>query len=149
LRSLGQPDTLDRRRGAGEILGDELAAQSHGIEYLRAAIRLVGGDAHFRHHLQYALVDRLDVAVMCLVDVEFVIDLRQHVGNAVEREIRIDRLGAVTGKQAEIVHAAGLAGLDDDADVGAQPLANQVVVHRAGGQQRRDRDEVGIDRAIG
>ena len=39
-----------------------------------------------------------------------------------------------------MVHLARLAGLDHEAGLGAQPLADQVMVHRRGRQQRRDRD---------
>ena len=42
----------------------------------------------------------------------------------------------------EVVHLAGLAGLDDEADLGAGLLADQVVVHRRGGEQHRDRRQV-------
>ena len=47
-----------------------------------------------------------------------------------------------------MVHLARFAGLDDDAGAHAQALADQVVVHRRGGQQRRDRDAVLADLAV-
>ena len=63
LGDLLQPDAFDAGGGAGEILGDEIGAQADGVENLRAAIGLIGGDAHLGHHLEDALVDRLDVAL--------------------------------------------------------------------------------------
>ncbi len=48
-RSPCQPDALDRRGGAGEVLVDEAAMQADGVEDLRAAIGLVGRDAHLGH----------------------------------------------------------------------------------------------------
>ena len=42
-----------------------------------------------------------------------------------------------------------LAGLDDQADVGAQACADQVVMHRRGGQQCRDRERSGDRTAVG
>ena len=43
-----QPDAVDARGGAGEILLDQLLAQADGFEDLRAAVALHRGDAHLR-----------------------------------------------------------------------------------------------------
>ena len=117
---LGQARALDRGRGAEEELVDERARQADGVEDLRAAIGLVGRDAHLRHDLEQALVDRLDEAL----DRPRAADrLGQVLGIAVERlegEIGIDRLGAVAGEAGEVMDLARLAGFDDEADRGAQ-----------------------------
>ena len=47
------------------------------------------------------------------------------------------------------MHLARLAGLDDQAGLRAQALADQVVVHRRGRQQRRDRHALGRHGAVG
>ena len=149
-RDLFEADAFDQRRGAGEILLHEVRLQPDRVEYLRAAIGLVGRDAHLGHHLEDALADRLDVAVDDLVGV----DLRRqlaapvHVGERVEGEIGVDRLGAVTGEAAEMVHLARLAGFHHEADRRAQALADQMVVHGRGGEQRRYRDAVRPDLAV-
>ena len=65
-----QPDAFDARRGAGEVLLDQLLVEPDGFEDLRAAIALQRGDAHLREGLQQALVDGLDVSswpCACLV----------------------------------------------------------------------------------
>ncbi len=49
---------------------DEIRLQPDRVEDLRAAIGLVGRDAHLRHHLEQALADRLDVALDDFVVVE-------------------------------------------------------------------------------
>ena len=54
-------------------------------------------------------------------------------------QVRVDRGRAVADQQRDVVHLAGVAGLDDQPDPGAGALAHQVVVHGAGEQQRRDR----------
>ena len=51
LGDLEQADALDVARGAGEVLVDERRLQPDRLEDLRAAVRLVRGDAHLRHHL--------------------------------------------------------------------------------------------------
>ena len=113
---------FDRRRGAGEVLLDKVALQPDRVEDLRAAIGLVGRDAHLGDHLQDALAERLQVVLLHLLGRQrqavFGADLLQ----GGEGEIRVDRLGAVAGQHAEMVHFARLAGLDDDAGIGALPL---------------------------
>ena len=58
---------LDGGGGAGEVLLDEARMQADRVEDLRAAVGLVGRDAHLGHDLQQALADRLDVVLLHLV----------------------------------------------------------------------------------
>ena len=58
------------------------------VEDLRAAIRLVGRDAHLGHHLEDALVDRLDVALDDLLVVELLRHLVLHGDRASRRRDR-------------------------------------------------------------
>ncbi len=67
LGDFAQAGAFDRRRRAGEIFFDEGRNQSHRVEDLRAAIGLVGRDAHLGHDLQDALAERLDVILLHLV----------------------------------------------------------------------------------
>ena len=72
-----------------------------------------------------------------------------HGFDGLEGEIGIDRLRAVAGKAGEVMDLARLAALDHEADRGAKPLADQVVVHGGGGEERRDRNAVRADHAVG
>ena len=135
--------------GAGKVFCDEIRLQSDGVEDLRAAIGLVGRDAHLGHHLQEALADRLDVALDDLVVVERARQLLLHRDDGLERQIRVDRLRAVAGQAREVMHLARLAGLDDDAYRGAQAGADQMMMHGGAGEQRRDRNPVGAGHAVG
>ncbi len=123
--------------------------QADGVEDLGAAIGLVGRDAHLRHHLEQSLVDRLDVALDDFLVVELLRQLALHGDQRLEGEIGIDRLGAVAGEAGEMVHLARLAGFDDQPDRGAQALADQMMMHRRAGEQRRDRNAVGAGAAVG
>src|SRR6185312_13195311 len=67
LGDLLQADALDGGRRTGEVGVDEVRAEADGVEDLRAAIRLIGRDAHLGRHLEDALADRLDVAMDELV----------------------------------------------------------------------------------
>ena len=145
----GKTDALDAGVRAGEIFVDEVLAQADGVENLRAAIRLIGRDAHLGHHLEQALVDRLDVALDDLLLVELLRQLVLHADQRLEGEIGIDRFRAVAGEAREMMHLARLAGFHHHADRGAQSVADQVVVHRRGRQQHRDRNAVGAGLAVG
>src|SRR5262245_42645047 len=89
-RDLIEPDTFDLARGAGEIAPDEFAREADRVEDLGAAIGLIGRDAHLGHHLQYALVDRLDVALEGLIGRDLLVERGDHVLERLESEIGID-----------------------------------------------------------
>ncbi len=59
-----------------------------------------------------------------------------------ERQVGVDRVGAVADETAVVVHLSRLAGFDDDSDPGALLGGNQMMVHGAGRQQRAHRDAV-------
>ena len=148
LGDLSEADALDGRRRSGEIAVDELARQADGIEDLGAAIGLVGRDPHLGDDLEEALVDRLDVALDDFLVGKLLVELVLHGEQRLEGEIRVDRLGAVAGEQAEMMHLAGVAGLDDQADGRAETDADQMMVDAGGGEQRRDRNALTPDHAV-
>src|SRR5665648_1672 len=117
-RDLVETNALDLGVRAGEILGDEAGPQSHGIEDLRAAIRLVGGDAHLGHDLEDALVGRLHVALDGFLGRQLLVEIRHHGFDALEREIGVDGLRTVTRERAELIDLASFTGLDHEADRG-------------------------------
>ena len=144
-----QADAFDTALSAVEVLVQERRRQADGVKDLGAAIGLIGGDAHLGHHLEDGLVHALDEALLNLMGRQLLGQGRAHGFQRFEGEVGIDRLGAVAGQAAHVMDLAGLAGLDDQADLGAQSLADQVVVHGRHGQQRRHRNAVGADLAVG
>ena len=66
-----------------------------------------------------------------------------------EHHVRVDRRGAVADQRRELVHVARLARLDHEARLQPRALAHEVVVHGRDGEQRRDRDAVGAEVAVG
>ena len=147
-RDLLEAGALDRARRAGEALLDKVGGKPHRIEDLRAAIGLVGRDAHLGHHLQDALADCLQVVLLHLVGL-----FRQPVPDTdllqrLEGEVGIDRLRAIARQHAEMVHLARLAGLHHQTRAGAQAAADQMMMHRGGRQQRRHRNARGRHRTI-
>ncbi len=148
LGNLEQADTFHVARRAREILVDERLLQPNRLENLRSAIGLIRGDAHLRHHLGQPLADRLDVTLLRFAGV----DLRNGTGDFRERfqrQVRMDRLGAVPGKQREMMDLARGAGFHDQARGSAQAHLYQMLVHRRGGEQRRNGQRILGDAAIG
>ena len=138
----GEADAFDARCRAGEIGADKIRPQADGIENLRAAIGLIGRDAHLGHHLQQALVDRLDVALDDFLVVELLRQIALHRDQRFKREIGVDRFRAVAGETGEVMNFARLAGFDDKPDRRAQALADQMMMHRRAAEQRRRRNAV-------
>ncbi|EWC59048.1 hypothetical protein UO65_5657 [Actinokineospora spheciospongiae] len=145
-----EADAAQPRGGAGEAGRDDLRAQAERLEDLRAVVGGHGGHAHLRHGLAHALAQRLDqvagrgvrVGALDQAPVRQVLD-RGH------RQVRVDRGRAVADQQRHVVHLAGVAGLHHQADLAAGLLPDQVLVHRADEQQRRDRRLVLLHAAVG
>ena len=117
--------------------------EAERLEDLRAGVGGDGRDAHLAHHLEHALAGGLDVLLHRLAAV----DAGQRAGvdevlDRLERQVGVDGRGAVADEQRDVVDLAGVAGLDDETDAGAGLLADEVVVHGGGQQQRRDRRHV-------
>ncbi len=107
---LEQADTADIARSAAEILLDELLRKPHRLEDLGTAVRHIGADAHFGHHLVQSLADRLDVVGNRLVGIGPV-QVRQRL----KCEVRMHRLRPVAGEQCEVMYFARRACFDDQA----------------------------------
>ena len=150
--AVSQPDLLGQLREtytaeaadrAGEALTDDGVAQADGLEDLRPHVRLHRGNAHLGHDLEHTLVAGLDVVVVSqfpvVVGRESAQPLVDHLVDGLECQIRVDGRGPVGLKQADVVYLAGVAGLDHQPHPGAGLLPDEMVVHRRGGQQRRDR----------
>ncbi len=157
-------DAAEQRGGAGEVLVDELLAESDRLEGLGAGVGADDGDAHLRHDLQHTLAERLDQVLLGLLGRQALDHAAEHETlGGLHREIRVDRARAVADEEGDVVHLAHVTGLDDDADLHARLLTNQVVVHGREHQQRRDRSQVarrvavaehqelrpGLDRLVG
>jgi hypothetical protein len=88
----------------------ECPIEADRFEDLGATVALQRGDAHLGHHLQDALVQRMDVVDHRLVmgDADE-LPLPDHVGERFERQVRIDDAGAVAEEQCAVVHLARVA----------------------------------------
>ena len=144
-------DALDARRGAGEVLVDERALETDRLEDLRARVGRDGGDAHLRHHLEDALARGLHVVLHRLALGEPATARPRGRRSRIVSNARYGLIaaGAVTEQQREVVHLARLARLDHETHPRARLLAHEVVVHRGGHEQRRDRRALGVGVAVG
>ena len=125
--NLGDADTFNVARRAGEVLLDESGIQTHCLEDLCTTIRLVGGDAHFRHHLVQPLADSLDVVFDCLS--RFQIDARRDVLQRIHCQPGMNRFRSVSCQQRKVMNFARRPGTDDQAGAGTQALSDQVMMY--------------------
>ena len=63
----GKANALNGRRGASEVFFDKRRGKANRIEYLRAAIGLIGRDAHLGHHFEDAFAHGLDEILLNLI----------------------------------------------------------------------------------
>jgi hypothetical protein len=142
---LGEPDTGDSCRRAGQAEIDDVPGEADRLEKLSAAIRRHVGDAHLGQDLQHAVLDRLAEAQLCLrrrwvISAELVFGGER--GNRLEREPRTDRVGSIPEQAGEVVRLAGLLADDDDGRPRPCPVGDEPVVDRADCEHGRDRDSV-------
>ncbi len=125
---------------------DDLGCQADHLEDLCAAVAGDVRDAHLRHDLQDAILDRVPEPLLGLRGRGAVTaDLvgRGQLREGLEGERGADRLGAVAEQASEVVHLPSLVGLDDDRRLGAKAGGDEAVVDEPGGEKRRHRDPAG------
>ena len=135
LEDLGALVALQRRdahlgHDLEHALGDAGAVLVHQIV-------VGGGDGVVGFAVGDGFDRRVVVALARLVALDaFLAGVEQPVAaglpQRLERQVRVDRVGAVADEQAVVMHLAGFASFDDDADAGALLLAA-----RGGGARRR------------
>ena len=128
-------------RGHGrEILGDKRARQSKGFKIISAAIGGDNRDPHLRHDLQQPVLDGLAIIrhhfKQCLVGQQSPI---MPFGNGFFGHIGIDRCCTTADQHAEMMHIKTFARCHIDRRKGTQLLAHKMRMHRAGGQNHRNR----------
>ena len=121
-----------------------------GLESLSAGVRADDRDAHLRHDLEHALAERLDEVLDGLLGRDAGDHARaDEVLGGLHRQVRVDRGCPVADQQRDVVHLAHVARLDDEPDLHAVLVADEVVVHGREHEQRRDRREVLVRVAVG
>ncbi len=142
--NLIEADAAEPGCGPGKAFADHLGAEPDRLEYLRSCVGGDGGHAHLGHDLQQALAERLDQVRRRLAAGDRSEQTRaRHVLDRLNRQVRADRRGAVADQQGDMMCLPDVSGLDHQAHPGTGPVPDQMVVHRAGQQQRRDRRPVG------
>ena len=110
---------------------------------------MIGGNAHFRHDFEQALIDSFDVAFDGVLGADFFVEFLLEIFDHFKSEPRIDGLGAISGEAGEVVGFARLAGFDDEADRSAQAFLDQEVMDGGGREQRRDSDALMVHQPVG
>ena len=144
-----ESDASDAGGGAGEVFVDDVLVQADGFEQLCATVAHDGGDAHLRHDLEHAGRQRVGQVLHRGFGIDVEIALAGQVFDGFERQIRVDGRRAIGDQQSDMVDFTHIAGLDDHGDLGARVSAQQMVLHRGGEQQRRNRSPRVVGVAIG
>ncbi len=150
LGELVKTHARQARGGAREADLDHLGTQADGLEDLRAGVGGDGGHPHLGHDLQQPLAEGLEQ-----------VRLRLPLGHLaqgaapgqvtcrLDGQVGGDGRGAVPDEQRQVMALAHVPRLDDQPGHGPRLLPDQVMVHRPGQQQRRDRHQrVGRAHAI-
>ena len=147
------------RHRAAEAEVDELPADPDGLEDLRRVVGREQRDADLAHDLEQTRVHRLAVVVQRVADADArdlaLLHERLGLGRVVPRPHRLQRRVGVHRRRPEaeeareVVRAPALRRLRDERRAEPQLLAEQVVVHRPHGQQRRNVRLLRRDAALG
>ena len=143
-------DAADSRGRPGKVAIHERFLETDGFENLRAAIALQSGDAHLGHHLEHALVERLDVILHGLLGRDTdEHPLPDHIVQCLEGQIGIDGAGAVTDQQCKMMHFARVTAFNQESAEIARAFAYEMVMDARGRQETGNGRVCSIDAAIG
>ncbi len=151
LRDVAEAEALDLGGRAGEGVIDDLGIEPDGMESLRTAVARERGDAHLGHDLEQAffhggpIILRGGGRLGDLEGVDLQLAAREQILDGGEGGVRIDRGGAVGEQAGQLVDFAALGRFTDEARLGAALHADEVMMHRADGQQHGHRSVRGID----
>ena len=146
----GETDPVDGRCRVRQARLGHLAGDPDGLEDLRAAVAVDGRDAHLRHDLEDAVLDRRLVARLRRRGGQLAEPVVVgHRRDRLERQARTDRVGAVAEQARHRVGVAGVARVDDDRARLPEPLVDEAPVERAEREQRRDRRPLLAQQAVG
>ncbi len=148
---LADADAADPGGRPGEVALDQLGPEADSLEDLRAAVRRDRRDAHLRHRLEQALRDALRRAVprLCGRHLRGEPAELDELAERLEHEIGIHGRSAVPDEDGDAMHAAGLAGLDDDSRLQARACADEMVVHGPSRKQGGNRHTTGAGTSVG
>ena len=140
LRHFEQTQTADIGRCAFEVFIHQFLLQADCLENLRAGIRHIGGNTHFRHDFLQAFAHRFD-EIFNRFGRFFVFNqtFLHHIGQGRERQIRMYRFRAKAAEQGKMMHFARAGRFYHQAGRSAQTLLHQVLVNRRGREQGRNR----------
>ena len=139
MRDAGQADAGNARGHAGEEFAYKRAREADGLEIIAAAIGGDDGDAELAHDFEQALVHRFFVAADAFLQGELAEQAASvAVGDALLRQVGVDGGGADADQYGEVMHIQAFGRTDIEAGEGAQALADQMGVHRTGGEDHGD-----------
>ena len=148
-----EPDAADLRMGPVEALLDERLADPDRLENLGALVAVEHRDPHLRHDLEQALLQAVAEVLrrggeVHPLEMTLLVVLQQLADGRIA-EVRTDSGRPVAEQAGHLVRVARLAGIGDQATAHALALAVEVVVDCTGRHDRRDRNLLVVDPAVG
>ena len=127
-------------------LGDALAIEPHEFQ-------VRGGDGIVRFDAIVGVGGRVKLPISSIVRPLPLWSIEQSVATCLpkrlEGDIGVDRIGAVSNEQAVVMDLTGFPCLEDDANLRPFGRPDQVMVHRAAGEQGADLHAIRADGAVG
>jgi phosphoribosylformylglycinamidine (FGAM) synthase-like enzyme len=114
----------------GEVFFDEACRKPNRVEDLRAAIGLIGADAHLGHHLHHALADRLDEVLLHLIRLQLHIHALADLFQRFKCKIGVHRFRAIAGQHAEMMHLPRFTRFHHKPGGSPEALTDQMMMHR-------------------
>jgi hypothetical protein len=147
IRANPTPPTPAPHRGEGPVA--DLLVETDGFEQFAAAIGGDGADAHLRHDLEQALLQRRAVVLLGFDRLGVHLTRGRHGPHLLDGEVGIDPGSAESDQAGEVVRVARLAGDRDERRLEAQSGGDEVVMDGPHRQGHGDRCPFGIHLAVG
>ena len=150
LGDFSDAQAFDAGRCVAEIFVDQVLFDADGFKNLCAVVAVDCRNAHLGHDGQDAFDGGVDVVLFG----RFVIDfLELLVGNefldGFQGDVRVDGRNAVADEGTEMMDFARFARFQDEADVGADGLIDEIMVQGCRGQEGRNGGHARVDAAVG
>ena len=141
-------ETAHATHGTGEVSVNESLVKAHDLENLGGVVTLDRGDAHLAHDGDDATRHSLVVVRDALLGGDADGPASGEVTDAVVGHVRVDSRGGVPDERRVVVRGDGVSALHDEVGAHTDAGMDEVVVHRAHREERRDGD-LAVGGAVG
>ena len=145
---IGKGDSAHPAHRTGEVFVDHILGDTDGFKDLAALVGLDRGDTHLGSDLPDAEKHGPVVIIHCCVIILLQQSVLCQLANGLMGQIRVHCGSTIAQKCCEMMHLAGLAGLQDQRHGGTFPCGNQMLMHCGNCQQGRKGYVVFVNTAV-